>query len=198
MHLFGPGLNLRTQTANSDYHDEITTHNLIDFINKGGNILVATSSNIAEVIKDFAIEFSVDFDDQATKVYDISNSFSGEGDSVPVFSSNFGTKAKSIITAGGVSVKDKISLGPVLFDGVAHRLTRKNSLIVPVLSGPPTAYSLDLNDEGLIVNPESPFVGSSIVYVSALQARNNARVVFSGSALLFSDKLSFQIFSVYQ
>jgi oligosaccharyltransferase complex subunit beta len=34
--------------------------NIVDFINKGGNVLLVGSDQVSEALKDFAFEFSVD------------------------------------------------------------------------------------------------------------------------------------------
>ena len=74
---------------------------------------------------------------------------------------------------------------PILFRGIGIAADASNSLVVPVLSGNPTSYSF---------NPSKPVdeyphaVGASTVLVGALQARNNARVVVSGSIDLFSNE----------
>jgi oligosaccharyltransferase complex subunit beta len=81
-----------------------------------------------------------------------------------------------------VGAKDK--LAPVLFKGVALVTDSSNKLRLELLTAGTTAYSF---------NPESPIneyptaVGKSTILIGALQARNNARVVITGSLDLFSD-----------
>ncbi|KAI3722974.1 hypothetical protein L2E82_34225 [Cichorium intybus] len=70
----------------------------------------------------------------------------------------------------------------VLFKEIGHSLNPANSL---VLSASPSAYSVNPNSN--ISSPPS-LSGSSISLVSVVQARNNARIVFSGSLDLFSNK----------
>jgi oligosaccharyltransferase complex subunit beta len=77
---------------------------------------------------------------------------------------------------------------PVVFRGVGHRLTGKNPLIQALLVGEPSAYSFSLNAKSAV--PAAALTGAQVSLVSALQARNNARIVFSGSKDLFSDELS--------
>jgi oligosaccharyltransferase complex subunit beta len=71
---------------------------------------------------------------------------------------------------------------PVLFSGSAHRLTDKtNKLVTPVVLGAVTTYSAK---EGEAFEAPS----GQLVLVSAMQARNNARVVVSGSTSFLSDR----------
>ncbi|KAJ3041658.1 hypothetical protein HDV00_008935 [Rhizophlyctis rosea] len=149
---------------------------VLEFIDKGGNVLVATSSDISEAVRDLAIEFSADFDDRGTAVID---HFLASGDDHTLIGS-------SHIVSSPIS-KELGSIPPVLFRGVAHRLTGKNPLAKALLTGAATTYSYEPRGSDSIAG--SPIVGTDVTLVSALQARNNARVVFSGSAELFSDKL---------
>ncbi|KAI8803164.1 Dolichyl-diphosphooligosaccharide--protein glycosyltransferase subunit WBP1 [Cladochytrium replicatum] len=142
---------------------------LIEFVNDGGNVLVAASSNVSDAIRDFALEFSADFDESGSAVLDEYNSGPLEG---------------SIISRNVVSraiVGESVDL--VIFRGVGHRITYRNPLMTAILSGSASAYSADRAD----VLDGSPIVGQQLVLVSAIQARNNARVAFSGSLDLFSN-----------
>ncbi|KAE8695179.1 Dolichyl-diphosphooligosaccharide--protein glycosyltransferase 48 kDa subunit [Hibiscus syriacus] len=75
---------------------------------------------------------------------------------------------------------------PVLFKGIAHSVNATNSLVLKVLSASPSAYSA--NPESKLLNPPS-LTGSAISLVSVVQARNNARIMITGSLDLFSNKL---------
>ncbi|RKO91975.1 Dolichyl-diphosphooligosaccharide--protein glycosyltransferase subunit WBP1, partial [Blyttiomyces helicus] len=148
---------------------------VIEFINSGGNVLLAGSSSISEAIRDLSIEFSVDFDEQGTAVTD--------------HASHVGDDHNLVIARSRPAplhpASPSASAGPVLFRGVGHRLTGKNPLVQPILVGEPSSYSFETRESVRLEG--SPLLGSGIALVSALQARNNARVVFSGSADLFSD-----------
>ncbi|KAJ3008807.1 hypothetical protein HKX48_008331 [Thoreauomyces humboldtii] len=156
---------------------ELGVANLLEFVNKGGNVLLAASSSISEAIRDFAYEFSVDFDESGTGVIDHFHKADASDATLVAASSFVGNK---------VAVPHTVSSGaPVLFRGVGHRLTGKNVLMQPLLTGSPTAYAYDLADREVLEG--APLIGSGLVYVSAVQARNNARVVFAGSVEMFSD-----------
>ena len=108
-----------------------------------------------------------------------------------IYSSNFNAQAESIVKSSKLS--DLSAVGPILFKGVAHRLTGRNPLAVSVLNGYDSTFSFDSTILNGIVDPNSPFVGSNVALVSALQTRNNARIVFSGSVDMFSDRYHFPL-----
>lgn len=72
----------------------------------------------------------------------------------------------------------------VLFKGLGQVVDSKNILATKVLKGNPTTYSADPTSD-IEDYPES--VGGDTILVSAIQARNNARLVFSGSSDMFSN-----------
>jgi oligosaccharyltransferase complex subunit beta len=61
--------------------------------------------------------------------------------------------------------------------GIAQDIDEDSPVLFPVISGYSTTYSSTNN-----------VIGKKVVLVSALQARNNARVVLAGSLDMFSDK----------
>ena len=80
----------------------------------------------------------------------------------------------------------KPTFAPILFRGVGHDIDDDhNPLLFRLLSAHSTSYSADI-DEPLKTEPH--VYGKRTTLVSALQARNNARVVFSGSLELFSNR----------
>ncbi|KAI8809344.1 Dolichyl-diphosphooligosaccharide--protein glycosyltransferase subunit WBP1 [Cladochytrium replicatum] len=142
---------------------------LIEFVNDGGNVLVAAASNVSDAIRDFALEFSADFDESGSAVFDEYNAGPLEGSIV----------SKNVVSRTIVGE----TVGHVIFRGVGHRITYRNPLMTAVLTGSDTAYSADRAE----VLDGSPIVGQQLVLVSAIQARNNARVTFCGSLDLFSN-----------
>ncbi len=63
-------------------------------------------------------------------------------------------------------------------------MSKESILAVPVLAGNPSTYSFFPNK---VVSDAPESIGSQTVLVSAIQGRNNARVVISGSLELFSN-----------
>ncbi|KAJ8323377.1 oligosaccharyl transferase glycoprotein complex, beta subunit [Batrachochytrium dendrobatidis] len=151
---------------------------LIDYVNAGGNVLLAASSELSEVVRDFAYEFSVDFDESGTSVFDHFNSIHDSPSQI--ISSSFTNKTNFILS-------ESTRQGPpVVFQGVGHKVTGKNILTFPILTASHSAYSYDSKDTDPLLG--GPLLGETISLASAFQARNNARVVFVGSTSLFSNK----------
>ena len=73
---------------------------------------------------------------------------------------------------------------PVMFRGIGHSVDDSNILASKVLRGNPTTYSS---------NPAKPIddslenAGANTLLVTALQARNNARIAITGSVDMFSN-----------
>jgi hypothetical protein len=147
---------------------------LIDFINLGGNVLVSSGAQVSEALRDFAIEFSVNYGN--AKIEDYSKS------------PQEGLLLTSIVE--GTEYIAKLDQ-PAYYSGAWHQLTGilchlfkgKNPLIKPLLTAPDSAYVLD----GKKLN-EKAILGSNLVFISYFEALNNARVIFTGNAEFFSNK----------
>ena len=148
---------------------------LLDFVNAGGNVLVAASGKVTNAIRDFAIEFSVEFDEAKTSVFDSFNT--QEGYVVP-----------NVIQNANVFSAPK---APLLFKGIGHKVSGKNNLVFTLLNGSPSAYSYLIDDTDWISG--NPMLGSELGFASVMQARNNARVGFIGSIDFFTDE--YKLFS---
>ena len=164
-------------------NNKVTVASIINFQNKGGNVLVAGSSSVSEFIRDLAIEYSAEFDEKGNVVKDpLHTAPSSSKDDKIVLSSRF-------VGSDGF-LPASVKKGPaVFFRGVGHRLTGRNPLVKPILVGEASAYSYITRGVNAKYVDPSALVGSGLVYVSAGQARNNARIVLSGSVDLFSDEL---------
>lgn len=143
---------------------------LLDFVNDGGNVLLAASENVKDAVRDFAIEFSVEYDEAGTRVLDSFNRLDEY-----IF--------PNIIQNSRVFSKPA---SPLLYKGIGHKISGKNDLVFSLLNGSPSAYSYALNDNDWMDG--NPMLGSEVGLVSVMQARNNARVGFFGSIDFFSDK----------
>jgi oligosaccharyltransferase complex subunit beta len=153
---------------------------VIDFIDSGRNVFIAASTNVSESIREIAYDLGIDVDDEATSVidhihYDASLDAEDDGLHTVVASSQFISAAK---------ILHKAPSAPVLFQGVGHSIAKNPALIYKVLSGMTSTYSA--NPSSSKKDPQS--IGRNTVLVSAIQTRNNARVIFSGSLALFSNQ----------
>ncbi|GBC02866.1 hypothetical protein RclHR1_04870009 [Rhizophagus clarus] len=163
-----------------DKTDSITPTSLINFVNDGGNILLAVSSEITENIRNFARELDIEFDERDTFVIDHFNyNVSDDGKHTLLVSSNF-------INNEAILSKEVVEGPPVLFRGIGHKVGSV-PLLTKVLWANDTAYSYETKDDQ-VVDQEPLVIGNNIGLISTLQARNNARVTLVGSLEFFSDR----------
>ena len=92
----------------------------------------------------------------------------------------------SHFTSGKYVLDSKVTDGPpIVYKGVAHKLSGKNQFVFPLLKGSATSYSSLVTDTEPL--SENVILGMDTGLVSLIQARNNARVGFTGSVDMFSD-----------
>jgi oligosaccharyltransferase complex subunit beta len=162
-----------------EFGGTIDVASITNFIDGGGNVLVAGSSQIGEPIRDLASECGVEFDEENTAVIDHLNyDMADEG------------KHTRLVANPGNLIDAKMIVGekpvnPLLFQGVGMTADPENPLVLNVLHAASTAYSFNPNDK---INEYPHAVGKNTLLIAALQARNNARVMFFGSIDFFSDE----------
>jgi len=151
----------------------ISSDDILEFIDDGRNVIVAADSNIGDVVREIATECNIEFDEEGTSVIDH-------------FNYDVSDSEHTLIVAEPVSDAPavlSINKAPVLFRGVGQDIEEDSELLFPLLTGYATTYSH---------SPSKPVkelhvAGKKTTLVTALQARNNARVIFSGSLELFGD-----------
>lgn len=149
-------------------------------MDNGGNLLLAISSEITENIRNFARELDIEIDERDTSVIDHFNyNISDDGKHTLLVSSN-------IVNNEAILSKEVIEGPPVLFRGIGHKVGSV-PLLTRILWANDTAYSYETRDDQ-VVDREPLAIGNSIGLISALQARNNARVTLVGSLEFFSDR----------
>lgn len=149
----------------------------------GGNVLVAGSEKSGDALREFASECGFELDEDNAAVidhlhYDVSDS----GEHTTIL-----TSAKNLIQADTIVGKAnrQSDAAPLLYRGTGLIADKENPLVLKLLTAESSAYSY---------NPESSVtdyphaVGRGTLLIAALQARNNARVVFSGSLQFFADE----------
>uniref|UniRef100_A0A8C8D457 Dolichyl-diphosphooligosaccharide--protein glycosyltransferase 48 kDa subunit n=1 Tax=Oncorhynchus tshawytscha TaxID=74940 RepID=A0A8C8D457_ONCTS len=161
-----------------DFGGNISVETITSFIDGGGNVLVAASSDIGDPLREIGSECGIEFDEEKTAVidhhhYDVSDP--GEHTLIVADPDNL-LKAPTIV--GNPSDK------PILFKGVGMVADPDNPLVLDILTGSSTSYSY-FPDRPISQYPHA--VGKNTLLIAGLQARNNARVVFSGSLHFFSD-----------
>lgn len=165
-----------------DDFNSITFDNILEFVNTGGNILVAADGEITDNMRQFAASCGIEFDKKNSQIID---HFSyapnvDEGFHTAILAKNF---IASPYVLGKYASGEKPM--PILYKGIGHVVDDNNILAVKILQGNPTTYSYNAA-KTIDDHPEN--AGSDTLLITALQARNNARVVFSGSIEMFSNE----------
>nr|CAD1818626.1 unnamed protein product [Ananas comosus var. bracteatus] len=147
---------------------------VLEFVDSGRDLILAADSSASDVIRGIATECG-----------------SGSGGYRPHQLRSLGDRRDHTLIASDDLIHSDVILGdekieaPILFRGTGHSVNPANSLVLKVLSASPSAYLA--NPKTKLSSPPS-LTGSAISLVSIMQARNNARVLISGSLDLFSNR----------
>lgn len=162
-----------------EFGGDLNVDKITEFIDNGGNVLVAGSSSSGDALRELATECGFEVDEEGAAVIDHLNyDVSDQGDHTTIVA-QASNLIKSPIIVGNANTS------PLLYRGTGLLADRENKLVLQLLTADSTAYSYV---------PENPIkeyphaVGRGVLLIAALQARNNARVVFSGSLYFFSDE----------
>jgi oligosaccharyltransferase complex subunit beta len=162
-----------------EFGGDIDVDAITNFIDGGGNVLVATNSDIGDLLRDLGTECGVDFDEEKTAVIDHLN----HDVSDPGYNTKIVADPSQVIDSQMIVGSQPSS--PLLFNGVGMTADPDNPLVLEILSGSSTSYSF-FPDEEIKEYPHA--VGKSTLLIAGLQARNNARIIFSGSLDFFSNE----------
>ncbi|KAG8037676.1 hypothetical protein G9C98_005887 [Cotesia typhae] len=162
-----------------EFGGALTIETITEFIDNGGNVLVTGSSHSGEALRELASECGFELDQEGASVIDHLN--------YDVTDDGYHTKIvadpENLINAPVIVGNRQVA--PLLYEGTGLIADRENPLVLRLLTASSLAYSY---------NPKLPIkdyphaVGKNTLLIAALQARNNARVVFTGSLYFFSDK----------
>lgn len=163
-----------------EFGGSLSAKEISRFVDEGGNVLVAAGSNLGEAVRELASEHGFEFDEADTALIDHHNydAVLDEGYHTTVVAPK-----KQLIDAKLI-VGDTTKMNSILFKGVALVADKSNRLRLEVLRAASTAYSFNPTQD-ITTYPSA--VGKQALMIGALQARNNARVVFCGSIDMFSD-----------
>ncbi|OXA58483.1 dolichyl-diphosphooligosaccharide--protein glycosyltransferase 48 kDa subunit [Folsomia candida] len=170
--LFAPGTD--------EFGGDLNPEAVAEFVDHGGNILIAASPASGDAVRDLAAEFGVELDDPGSYVIDHLN-----------FDANIDSGRHTVVSVDPKNlIEAEILVGSsnseaILYEGASLLLDPDNPLVLEILTASSTAYSYDPEKE---ISEYPHTVGKNTVLVAGLQARNNARVIFCGSLDLFSDK----------
>lgn len=162
-----------------EFGGQIDTEAITKFIDDGGNLLMAGNAAAGDVYREIASECGFEMDEESAAVIDHFNyDATDDGEHTRIVVS-----PKNLISSPTI-VGDQ-NTQPLLFEGTGLILDKDNSLVLPILTADSTAYSYNPKSQ---VKEYPHAVGRKTVLIAALQARNNARIVFSGSLFFFSDE----------
>ncbi|GBP66572.1 Dolichyl-diphosphooligosaccharide--protein glycosyltransferase 48 kDa subunit [Eumeta japonica] len=162
-----------------EFGGQVDTEAISKFVDNGGNLLVAANSAAGDVYREIASECGFEMDEESAAVIDHFNyDASDDGEHTKIVVS-----PKNLINAP--TIVGSHNTQPILFEGTGLILYKDNSLVLPILTADSTAYSYNPKSQ---VKEYPHAVGRKTVLIAALQARNNARIVFSGSLYFFSDE----------
>eukprot|EP00729_Bicosta_minor_P002668 gene2668-33999_t len=147
---------------------------IAEFIDSGGNVLVAADSNTADFTRDVAANCGFELDEAGTAVIDHKHKVADDS-----------TWIKSVRTANVDAIVGPPLESGVLFRGVGLATDEFNALALELLTAGSTAYSYNPAEQ---ISNYPMVIGKSTVLVGGLEARNHARVVVSGSIEMFSDQ----------
>jgi len=160
-----------------EFGSRLDVDSILNFIDDGHSVILAVDSEPTAINREIATECGVEFGTDKNFVIDHHNFDSSDydGDHTLIIASD-------LVSDSIVSGSSKSS--SILFRGIDQHL-EENDLLAPVLLASQYAYGASPDDS---VSDSRPNSSRRPVLISALQARNNARVLFSGSLDLFSDK----------
>ncbi|KAL2905614.1 Dolichyl-diphosphooligosaccharide--protein glycosyltransferase 48 kDa subunit [Bienertia sinuspersici] len=171
---------LFSPSADSIGDGSLKLKDVMDFVDSGHDLILAANANASDFVRNVASECGADFEDATAAVVIDHTSYSVseiDGDHSLIASDTF---IKSDVIFGRENIE-----APVLFRGIGHSVNAASSLVLKVLSASPAAYSANPNSK---LSKPPVLTGTSISLVSVVQARNNARVLISGSLDMFSDR----------
>uniref|UniRef100_A0A183CF94 Dolichyl-diphosphooligosaccharide--protein glycosyltransferase 48 kDa subunit n=1 Tax=Globodera pallida TaxID=36090 RepID=A0A183CF94_GLOPA len=165
-----------------EFGGNINVAEIAKFIDGGGNVVVAADTNLGDAIRDLAAEVGFEFGEDQSMVIDhhTYDTVLDDGSHTTIAVPNEQLIKSALITGDNAQ-----QLSPVLYRGIALVVDELNPLQLILMTASSTAYSYSPNTA---VDEYPSAVGRSTILLGALQARNNARVVLSGSLDFFSNK----------
>lgn len=162
-----------------EFGGALNVETITEFIDNGGNVLVSGSSQSGEALRELASECGFELDQEGASVIDHLN--------YDVTDDGYHTKIvadpENLINAPVIVGNRQVA--PLLYEGTGLIADRENPLVLRLLTGSSSAYSYNPKQQ---IKDYPHAVGKNTLLIAALQARNNARVLFTGSLYFFSDE----------
>uniref|UniRef100_A0A7S3XL48 Dolichyl-diphosphooligosaccharide--protein glycosyltransferase 48 kDa subunit n=1 Tax=Heterosigma akashiwo TaxID=2829 RepID=A0A7S3XL48_HETAK len=163
----------------------VKVDDVMGLVEGGANLMVFGDVRMGGATRRVAARAGADFDKEGTQVVDHFSWAEGLGGAAPHTVVRVGPAGvlRNAWVLGPAAAAGE--LPPVLYRGLGHAVDAQNILAQVALAGGPTTYSAALDAE-IESYPEN--AGRDTALVSAVQARNNARVSVAGSATLCSNR----------
>mmetsp|Transcript_31740 Transcript_31740/g.53546 ORF Transcript_31740/g.53546 Transcript_31740/m.53546 type:complete len:461 (+) Transcript_31740:33-1415(+) len=161
----------------------ISFDDINSFSDQGGNVLIAVNRDVTDGVRDLVEGFGISLDKKGTEVIDHFETVATMDSSLQHthFLARSVSADSSVILGGYTSSKS----APVLYHGIGQTILDKESILaLKVLQGNPSTYSSTPNKA---VGDSLESAGLDTLLVSAIQGRNNARVVVAGSLDMFTN-----------
>lgn len=165
-----------------EFGGKINKKTILDFVDEGGNLLIAIDNRPGIILREIAVECGVEIDTPGNLVID--HFFYDKSDPTHTL---IAVDSEHLIDAEvivGPTMNGTRPIPPLLYKGIGLLVNSSNPLVLKVLSAFSTSYSYaPFEDVDKIPN----LLGKDVALIAAIQTRNNARVVFSGSIDFFSN-----------
>lgn len=164
---------------------DIKISTLLKFFDDGHDLMIFGGNTVGNFLRKFVTEFGVDFDDYDSHVKD------------SLYLHNYKDlinpdllqlrNPKIVVTKNTINIAavTKLPKNFILYEGVGMELDIHNNYVFPILRADENSYSINSKTGKVFGN------GEKIKLVTGYQARNNRRVVISGSTSMCSNEFYF-------
>ena len=163
--------------------NDIQIQTLLKYLDDGHDMLLFANKDVGNFLRKLSNEFGVDFDDYDSQIKDslyIHNLKSSLNSQLISMGNDEIVVTKNAIN---VPVIVRPPKGYILYEGIGMDLDPQNQYVFPILKADENSYSVNAKTNEVYAN------GDKVKMVAGYQARNNRRVVISGSANMCSDKM---------
>lgn len=123
-------------SPSKEFGGNINTQVITEFIDNGGNVLVAANENVGDAIRELAVECGLEIDEEGAQVIDHFN-YDINDDGMHTL---IAVDTEDLIDAPTI-VGNRSQINPILFRGIGMISDPKNTLVLDVLKGTSTCYS---------------------------------------------------------
>lgn len=166
-----------------EFGGKINKKTILDFVDEGGNLMIAMGGKPGVLLREIAVECGVEVDTPGSSlagslVIDHFNFDKSDPSHTLLTLDRENLIGAPVIVGPGTN-------SPLLYRGIGLLVNSSNPLVLKVLS----AYSTSYSHDPLASVEKVPIVsGKDTTLIAAVQTRNNARIVFSGSINFFSNE----------